>query len=60
MANTTSIDVQTETRRIPLVPKTDLDTRLKQLANVMGAAGYQLCATFVVETELVIVFQLTR
>ena len=60
MANTTPIDVQTEARRIPLDPQTDLDKRLKQLANVMGSAGYQICSTFVAGTELVVVFQLTR
>ena len=60
MPNTKPIQVETETRRIPLVPKTNLDTRLKATADDMGAAGYQLCATFVVGTELVLVFQLAR
>lgn len=58
--NTTPIDTQTLTRRIPLTPAINLEQAIKQLCDNMGAGGYQLCGTFVADTDLILVFELTR
>jgi hypothetical protein len=60
MANTTPIETQTQCRRISLAPEPDLNQRLTALCDTMGAAGFLLSASFVIGTELVLVFQLTR
>lgn len=61
MANTQPIDTQTQSRRITLnPPPPDLNQSIRTLCDTMGAAGYQLCSTFVLGTELVLVFELTR
>lgn len=61
MANTASIETQTQCRRITLnPPPANLDQSITSLCDTMGAAGYQLCGTFVLGSELILVFELTR
>lgn len=61
MANTTPIDTQTQCRRITLnPPPPNLDQSVADACDTMGAAGYQLCGTFILGTELILVFELTR
>jgi hypothetical protein len=60
MANTAPIDTQTEVQRINLATTLNLEQRIKQNCDNMGSAGYQLCASFVQNGELILIFQLTR
>jgi len=59
MANTTPIDAQTDTARIPLT-SANLDQRIKETCDNKAAAGYELSASFVALDQLVLIFQLTR
>jgi hypothetical protein len=60
MANTAPIETQTEVRRISLATTVNLEQRIQQTCDTMGAAGYQLCASFSEGGELILIFQLTR
>jgi hypothetical protein len=59
MANTTPIDAQTDTARIPLASP-NLDQRIKNVCDTKAAAGYELSACFAAQDQLVLIFQLTR
>jgi hypothetical protein len=54
-----AVTVKTLTRRIPLSPATDLKERIETLCDLMatGNQGRRLVATFTVETQLILVFQ---
>lgn len=59
-ANINPIETQTEIRRIDLNAGEKLETNIKTECDTLGAAGYQLCGCFVVASQLVLLFQLTR
>lgn len=56
--NNTPIVTETKVKKIGI--DKDLATRLAEVSDDMGAAGYQLSSTFVLDTQLVCVFQRTR
>jgi hypothetical protein len=55
------INTQTQTRRIPTSPAVtpNLENALNGICDLMGAAGYILCGTFILGADLVLVFEQT-
>lgn len=58
MANTAPIDTQTDTLRIPV--NAQLNDKIKEECDTMGAAGHQLAAAFALGNDVILIFQLTR
>ncbi len=58
MPNTTPIETETAVMKVRIDHA--LDDKLKQECDVMGMAGYRLCAGFPQGEYVFLIFQLTR
>jgi len=59
MANTNPIETKTKLKKINLKDP-DMEKKIRQECDDMGAGGYELKAAFETDATLVLIFQLTR
>lgn len=56
--NTNPIVTDTKVRKVPI--GNEMEKTIREQSDQMGAAGYQLASSFVLDQQVILIYQLTR